>query len=99
VSGFTVLVQTVVGRAPTAAVPAHSLDDHHPAGTVATPMADVTRRRFSYSALSRLPVFGLYDWRGKLVATIRAADPYEARDLFRAHGLEGERVRRLTSGT
>jgi hypothetical protein len=55
----------------------------------------MTTDRRSYSKLSRLPAFGLYDEDGRLVATIRADSAADARDLFRRHRLSGARVRRV----
>ena len=42
----------------------------------------------------RLPAYGLYAG-GKLVATVRAAKALDARDVFREHGLTGDRVKRI----
>jgi hypothetical protein len=44
-----------------------------------------------------LPVWGLYDSCGGLVATIRAGSAEDARELFRLARLRGERVRRLAA--
>ncbi len=55
-------------------------------------MADARR---SYRGLLALPAFGLFDAAGELVATIRAHDATEARDLFRQYGMKGARVKRL----
>lgn len=51
--------------------------------------------RRSYRGLLAQPAWGLYK-DGKLVATIRAKDAYEARDLFKQHRLDGDRVKRIT---
>lgn len=51
--------------------------------------------RGSYRGLMALPAWGLYDAADGLVATCRAKDAYVARDLFKRHGLEGARVRRV----
>lgn len=51
--------------------------------------------RRSYSGLMRLPGWGLYDAAEGLVATVAAESAYEARDVFRRHGMTGVRVRRL----
>jgi metallophosphoesterase superfamily enzyme len=50
--------------------------------------------RRSYGGLMKLPAWGLYVG-DRLVASARAASAYDAQQLFRAHGLEGERVRRI----
>jgi hypothetical protein len=52
--------------------------------------------RRSYRQVAALPAFGLYGPHGELVATVRARSAPEARDLFRAHGLVGARVKRIT---
>lgn len=41
--------------------------------------------RSSYRGLSRLPAWGLYSPSGDLLATVRAVNAWEARDLFRRH--------------
>jgi hypothetical protein len=51
--------------------------------------------RRSYSGLMSLPAWGLFDGIGALVATVRARTAFDARDLFREHGLQGERVKRI----
>lgn len=51
--------------------------------------------RRSYTALLRLPAWGLYGRDGELVAAVRAATAPEARELFRGARLHGARVRRL----
>lgn len=56
------------------------------------------RGRRSYRGLMGLPAYGLYDEAGALVATIRAATAFDARDLFRRHGLKGARVKRIIDG-
>lgn len=53
---------------------------------------DVRRRRYRH--LTSLPAWGLFVG-DRIVASIRAEGAYAARDLFKAHGLEGERIRRL----
>jgi hypothetical protein len=40
------------------------------------------------------PAWGLYQG-DKLVASIRAANIYKARDLFKQHGLQGDRVSKI----
>lgn len=54
--------------------------------------------RRSYRGLMALPAWGLYDAIGALVASCRAALATDARDLFKRHGLQGARVRRITDG-
>jgi hypothetical protein len=51
--------------------------------------------RRSYTGLMRFPAYGLYDHKGRLVATIRAESADAARSIFRRSFLRGERVRRL----
>jgi hypothetical protein len=58
------------------------------------PPAKSGSARRSYRGLMALPAWGLY--RGeKLIASVRARDAYDARDIFRVHRLTGERVRRI----
>jgi hypothetical protein len=54
----------------------------------------VRKRSTSYRKLSALPAFGLYSGE-RLVATIRAPDALDAREIFRRHGFAGTRVRRI----
>lgn len=54
----------------------------------------------SYSGLLRLPAWGLYDERGKLVASVRAHSNWEARAIFKeklplADQAKGKLVRRI----
>jgi hypothetical protein len=58
----------------------------------------VTTSRRSYTNLMHKPAIGLYDEAGRLVATIRADTTQDARAIFKAHGLKGARVRRITPG-
>lgn len=51
-------------------------------------------QRRSYSGLMRLPAWRLDDAEDGIIASVRAATAQEARELFRAHGLAGSRVRR-----
>lgn len=55
-----------------------------------TPIAN----RTSYRRLSQLPRFGLY-LDERLIASVRAESAYVARDLFKHHGLKGDRIKRL----
>jgi hypothetical protein len=59
----------------------------------------VTDSRRSYTNLMRKPAMGLYDDTGRLVATIRADTPHDARAIFKRHGLSGARVKRITPRT
>jgi hypothetical protein len=56
----------------------------------------MTTQRRSYTNLMTKPAMGLYDERGRLVATVRADTPHDARSIFKRHGLSGSRVRRIT---
>jgi hypothetical protein len=51
--------------------------------------------RRSYRGLMSKPAWGLFDSRGRIVASVRADTAQLARDLFKTDNLKGERVRRL----
>jgi hypothetical protein len=55
----------------------------------------VAERPRGYRKLAGLPAWGLYAADGKLVASVRAFDAMEARDLFKRAGESGERVKRI----
>jgi hypothetical protein len=50
------------------------------------------KQRTSYLHLMAHPAWGLYAG-SHLVASVRADNAHDARDIFHAHNLEGERVR------
>jgi len=54
------------------------------------------KSRRSYRRLMSLPVWALFD-RQKLVATVRAEDASEARQLFKDEGMKGTWLRKLSS--
>jgi hypothetical protein len=57
--------------------------------------------RRSYRGLSQLPAYGLYNAHGELIATCRAANAEDARELFHRYVgkmpelLDGRRVKRI----
>lgn len=51
-------------------------------------------RRRGYSYLSRLPAWWLLDESQRVIASVRAVNADEARNLFKAHGLSGVSIRK-----